>query len=115
MRRPIRTARPAVPERLCLEYRLALPGFPVRDLAAPVESSAAAAAQAHPAYPRHVSSEGKSIVDQPSPRPPGFGVIGRLDDEHLVASLRMMSMGERLESGFELCEFASELAGSAGR
>jgi len=39
--------------------------------------------------------------------------VGRLDDKHLVASVRAMSMGERLESGFELCEFASELAGSA--
>ena len=54
------------------------------------------------------------MADRPS-RPLQSGVVGRLDDEHLVASLRMMSMGERLESGFELCEFASELAGSAGR
>ncbi len=46
---------------------------------------------------------------------PDFDFIGRLDDEHLVATLRSMSMGERLESGFELCEFASELAASARR
>lgn len=56
--------------------------------------------------------EGRSIADEPSP-PPDLGIAGRLDDKHLVASLRAMSMGERLESGFELCEFASELAGSA--
>ena len=54
------------------------------------------------------------MADGPS-RPPHSGVAGRLDDEHLVATLRSMSMGERLESGFELCEFASELAASARR
>ena len=56
--------------------------------------------------------EGRSIADEPSPQP-DVGVAGRLDDKHLVASVRAMSMGERLESGFELCEFASELADSA--
>jgi hypothetical protein len=56
--------------------------------------------------------EGRSIADEPSPQP-DVGVAGRLDDKHLVASVRAMSMGERLESGFELCEFASQLAGSA--
>ncbi len=59
-----------------------------------------------------MGSEGRSVADAPSP-PPDFGLIRRLDDEHLVASLRAMTIGERLESGFELCEFASELAGSA--
>lgn len=29
--------------------------------------------------------------------------------------MRAMSIGERLESGFELCEFAAELAGAARR
>jgi hypothetical protein len=29
--------------------------------------------------------------------------------------MRAMSVGERLESGFELCEFAAELAGTARR
>lgn len=61
-----------------------------------------------------MGEEGRSTADEP-PRPPNVGIMGRLDDEHLVASLRTMSMGERLESGFELCEFASELAGSARR
>ena len=54
------------------------------------------------------------MADRPS-RPLQSGVVGRLDDEYLVATLRSMSMGERLESGFELCEFASELAASARR
>ena len=63
-------------------------------------------------YPRGMDPEGRRTADEPSP-PPDLGVAGRLDDEHLIASLRAMSMGERLESGFELCEFASQLAGSA--
>lgn len=37
--------------------------------------------------------------------------LRRLDDDDLVARMRAMSLGERLESGFELCEFAFELVG----
>ncbi len=36
----------------------------------------------------------------------------RLDDEALIARHRDMTVSMRLESGFELCEFAAELAGS---
>ena len=46
--------------------------------------------------------------------PPQAG-LRRLDDDDLIASMRAMSMGERLECGFELCELASELAGAAHR
>jgi transcriptional regulator with XRE-family HTH domain len=39
----------------------------------------------------------------------------RLDDVGLVARQRAMSVGERLESGFELSSFASDLVGAARR
>ncbi len=55
------------------------------------------------------------VEDSPRPARPEAGVIRRLDDEDLIARVSKMSMGERLESGFELCEFASELAGAAHR
>ncbi len=45
------------------------------------------------------------VADSHTPR--------RLDDEDLIARMRAMSIGERLESGFELCEFAAELVGAA--
>ena len=38
-----------------------------------------------------------------------------LDDPGLIARQRGMSMGARLESGFELSRFASQLAGAARR
>lgn len=38
-----------------------------------------------------------------------------LDDPGLIARQRAMSMGTRLESGFALSRFASELAGTARR
>jgi hypothetical protein len=57
--------------------------------------------------------EGRPIDDAPAP--PDAGEVRRLDDDDLIASMRAMSMRERLESGFELCEFASELAGAAHR
>lgn len=40
-------------------------------------------------------------------------IPSRLDDPALRARQRAMSMGERLESGFELCSFAVDLAGAA--
>jgi transcriptional regulator with XRE-family HTH domain len=49
----------------------------------------------------------------------GFAHSGRrpahLDDPALIASQRAMTMSERLEAGFELCEFASRFVGSARR
>ncbi len=57
--------------------------------------------------------EGRPIAEVPAP--PAVGERRRLDDDDLIASMRAMSMGERLESGFELCELASELAGAAHR
>ncbi len=49
----------------------------------------------------------------------GFARSGRrparLDDPVLIARQRAMTMGERLETGFELCEFASRFVDSARR
>ena len=56
--------------------------------------------------------EGRFIADEPAAH---VGELRRLDDDELIAHMRAMSIGERLESGFELCEFASELAGAAHR
>ena len=39
----------------------------------------------------------------------------RLDDPDLIARMRAMTVGERLEAGFEQSGFASELAGAARR
>jgi transcriptional regulator with XRE-family HTH domain len=39
----------------------------------------------------------------------------RLDDAGLIARQRAMTIGERLESGFELSSFASDLVGAARR
>ena len=55
---------------------------------------------------------GERIATADIPPPEG---LRRLDDDDLIASMRAMSMGERLECGFELCELASELAGAAHR
>ena len=60
-----------------------------------------------------VALEGRFIADEPAPS--DVGELRRLDDDDLIAAMRAMSMGERLESAFELCEFAYELAGAAHR
>lgn len=39
--------------------------------------------------------------------------LRRLDDPALIARARAMTVAERLESGFELCRFASSLAAAA--
>ncbi len=57
--------------------------------------------------------EGGFTADEPVPS--DVAETRRLDDHDLIAAMRAMSMGERLESGFELCEFAAELAGAAHR
>jgi hypothetical protein len=60
-----------------------------------------------------VGLEGRPNAEASAPSE--VGEARRLDDADLIASMRAMSMGERLESGFELCELASELAGAARR